>query len=67
MFYTYLIVNNIAKMFYYGARYSEKAKLDDLFTSYFTSSKRVKKDIDKYGKEAFLLKSGVYLAQRRIA
>lgn len=40
-------------MFYYGARYSEKAKLDDLFTSYFTSSKRVKKDIDKYGKEAF--------------
>ena len=53
MFYTYLIVNNITKMFYYGARYSEKAKLDDLFTSYFTSSKRVKKDIDKYGKEDF--------------
>ena len=53
MFYTYLVINNVTKMFYYGARYSEKAKLDDLFTSYFTSSKLVKNDIDKYGKEVF--------------
>lgn len=53
MSYTYLVINKITGMFYYGARYSEKSSTDDLWSTYFTSSKLVKREIDKYGKDSF--------------
>jgi hypothetical protein len=55
--YVYKITNNITNEFYYGYRYKNQSlKIspnNDLWVRYFTSSKRVKKDIDKYGKRNF--------------
>jgi len=53
--YTYLVVNKITGMFYYGARYSKKSTPNDLWNTYFTSSRLVKQDIDRYGKHSFHL------------
>lgn len=55
--YTYLITNKITNQYYYGFR-CKNVKLkrhpeEDLWIKYFTSSKRVKKLIEEYGKESF--------------
>ena len=52
--YTYLIVLKETGQFYYGARYSNDCSPNDLWTTYFTSSKHIHRLIDQFGKEAFL-------------
>lgn len=47
--YTYLKGWSKINKYYYGVRYSTKAKPEDLWVSYFTSSKAVKKYREKYG------------------
>ena len=49
-FYTYLLGWSLQNKFYYGVRYSKKAKPEDLWTTYFTSSRHVKAFAAKYGK-----------------
>lgn len=49
MFYTYLIGWSDLNKFYYGVRYSKKAHLNELWKTYFTSSKVVKRFRKKYG------------------
>lgn len=51
--YTYLIVNTITNQKYYGARWSSNCHPDDLWKTYFTSSKYVKQMIEEYGLDAF--------------
>jgi hypothetical protein len=55
--YTYLITNKITNQYYYGSRgYNVKLKRipkDDLWIKYFTSSKKIKELIKKYGKDSF--------------
>lgn len=53
MKFTYLVINNVTGMFYYGAKYSEGCHPDDLWSNYFTSSKSVHADITKYGENSF--------------
>lgn len=50
MAYTYLVVCKPTGEWYYGVRYAGN---DDLWSTYFTSSKHVKALISKYGKESF--------------
>lgn len=56
--YVYLITNKITNEFYYGYRYRNQTlgiePENDLWVRYFTSSNRIKKDIEKYGKESFV-------------
>lgn len=47
--YTYLIGWTSLNLYYYGVRYSAKCKPEDLFTTYYTSSKRVIKIFKEYG------------------
>jgi len=47
--YTYLIGWSKLNKFYYGVRYSKYAKTDDLWVTYFTSSKVVKTYREKFG------------------
>jgi hypothetical protein len=47
--YTYLIGWSQKNIWYYGVRYGKNCSPDDLWVKYFTSSKRVKKFIEKYG------------------
>lgn len=51
--YTYLLRFLPENKFYYGVRYKKDCNPSDLFLTYFTSSKEVKKLIDEYGKESF--------------
>lgn len=55
--YVYKITNNVTGEFYIGYRYrNQKLKLNpsqDFWVNYFTSSKRIKGDIQKYGKTSF--------------
>jgi len=51
--YTYLIYCIPTQQYYYGVRYSKNCCPDDLWKSYFTSSKYVKNLILEYGKENF--------------
>ena len=51
--FTYLITNNLNNKWYYGVRYARNCKTSDLFTTYFSSSKSVKSDIEKYGIDNF--------------
>jgi hypothetical protein len=55
MAYTYLIHHIPTNLKYYGVRYSLKAKPEDLWKTYFTSSKKVKELIDEHGKESFIV------------
>ena len=55
--YVYKITNIITNEFYYGYRYKNQ-KLgvtpeNDLWIIYFTSSNRIKKEVQQYGKESF--------------
>jgi hypothetical protein len=49
MAYTYLIGWSKEDIWYYGVRYAKKSKPEDLFTTYFTSSKYVWECVKKYG------------------
>ena len=55
--YVYTITNTITGEFYHGYRYRNQtlgiAPKYDLWTTYFTSSNRIKNDIKKYGKNSF--------------
>lgn len=55
--YVYCVTNNITGQFYYGYRYkNQKLKIEpenDLWVNYFTSSNRIKKDIEQYGRDNF--------------
>jgi hypothetical protein len=52
--YTYLIMCIATGQVYYGVRYAKGCHPDDLWSTYFTSSKYVKELITKYGKAAFI-------------
>ena len=47
--YTYLIGWKDLNLWYYGVRYSQKAYPEDLWKTYFTSSKKVKEIREKHG------------------
>lgn len=51
--FTYFIYHKPTGTKYYGIRYAKNSKPEDLWTKYFTSSKRVKKLIEKYGVDSF--------------
>jgi len=55
--FTYLLKHIPSGMCYYGVRYAEGCHPSDLFVSYFTSSKEVKKLLDKDGKESFIFET----------
>lgn len=52
--YTYLLKHLPTGKFYYGVRYARNCHPDDLWKTYFTSSKYVKNLIGEYGKESFI-------------
>ena len=54
--FTYLIYCKATGQYYYGSRYSKHCHPDQLWTSYFTSSKVVKQLILEHGKDAFTFK-----------
>ena len=55
--YVYKITNTVTGEFYYGYRYRNQklgiSPEEDLWINYFTSSIRIKKDIEKYGATVF--------------
>ena len=51
--YTYLIISKIDQSFYFGVRYAKNADPSDLWRTYFSSSKLVKKQIEEFGKNSF--------------
>jgi hypothetical protein len=55
--YTYFIYHRPTGLKYYGCRYTNqlktKANPDDFWVTYFTSSKKVHKLIEEYGKDSF--------------
>jgi len=51
--YTYRIKNKTTGLQYYGVRFAKNCHPDDLWVAYFTSSKHVKKLIEKHGKDDF--------------
>ena len=52
--FTYLIKHIPTNRYYYGVRYKKGCHPNDLWTKYFTSSKKVKGLIKKYGKKSFI-------------
>lgn len=56
--YVYRITNLVTGQFYYGYRYQNQRlgiePKDDLWVKYFTSSNRIKKDIQQFGKHNFV-------------
>jgi len=51
--FTYLVKHIPTNRYYYGVRFRKKCHPNDLWTKYFTSSKKVKGLIRKYGKKSF--------------
>jgi len=51
--YTYYLINAITKEKYYGVRYGKDCNPSDLWTTYFSSSKQVKRLIKLYGANSF--------------
>ena len=51
--YTYLITHKLSGKKYYGVRYADSCHPNDLWNTYFTSSKVVKKLIEEDGKDNF--------------
>jgi len=51
--YTYIIKFKLTGQVYYGVRFAKGCSPDDLWKTYFTSSKVVKSLIKEHGKEAF--------------
>jgi hypothetical protein len=54
--FTYSIYCKPTNQYYYGVRYSSNCHPSQLWTSYFTSSKRVHKLIEQFGKDQFIVK-----------
>jgi hypothetical protein len=52
--YTYHLYHKPTNKHYYGARYAKNAHVDDLWHTYFTSSKRVRNLIKEYGEDSFI-------------
>ena len=52
--FTYLIKHIPTNKYYYGVRFRKNCNPNDLWTKYFTSSKKVKLLIKKYGKKSFI-------------
>lgn len=52
--YTYFIKHIPTGLCYYGVRYAKECHPNDLWTTYFTSSHRVRALIEEYGKDSFL-------------
>ena len=52
--FTYLLKHINTNKYYYGVRFKKGCHPNDLWTKYFTSSKRVKALIRKYGKKSFI-------------
>lgn len=51
--YTYLLINKATKQVYYGCRYAKGCNPDDLWVTYFSSSKYVKELIQEHGIDSF--------------
>ena len=51
--YTYFLLHRPTGLKYYGAKYSKNADPTKLWVNYFSSSKKVKKLIQEYGKDSF--------------
>lgn len=51
--YTYFLYHKPTGKKYYGVRWAKNCSPDDLWVTYFTSSKYVKMLIEQYGKESF--------------
>lgn len=51
--YTYFLLNKITGEKYYGVRYAKDCSPEELWNTYFTSSKYVKQRIHQHGKESF--------------
>ena len=51
--FTYLIKHIPTNKYYYGVMYRKSCHPNDFWTKYFTSSKKVKNLIRKYGKKSF--------------
>lgn len=54
--YVYIIKNKTTNMKYLGVRYAKGCNPSDLWDTYFTSSSLVKKLIDQFGKDDFIVK-----------
>jgi len=52
--FTYLVKHIPTNKYYYGVKFKKGCHPNDLWTKYFTSSKKVKGLIRKYGKKSFL-------------
>jgi hypothetical protein len=52
--FTYLLKHIPTNKYYYGVRFKKGCHPNDLWTKYFTSSKKVKGLIKKYGKKSFI-------------
>jgi len=52
--FTYLIKHLPTNRYYYGVRYKKGCHPNDLWTKYFTSSRKVKGLIRRYGKKSFI-------------
>lgn len=52
--YTYLIKHIPTNLYYYGVKYSNTSNPETFWIDYFTSSNKVKKLIEEYGKESFV-------------
>jgi hypothetical protein len=52
--FTYLLKHIPTNKYYYGVRFKKGCNPQDLWTKYFTSSKKVKGLIRKYGKKSFI-------------
>ena len=52
--FTYLLKHLPTNKYYYGVKFKKNCNPNDLWTKYFTSSKKVKKLIKKYGKKSFI-------------
>lgn len=51
--YTYFLLNRVTGEKYYGVRYANNCNPNELWVTYFSSSKYVKALIEKYGKDSF--------------
>jgi hypothetical protein len=51
--FTYLIKHIPTNKYYYGVRFKKNCHPNDLWTKYFTSSKKIKGLIKRYGKKSF--------------
>lgn len=54
--YTYYLYHKPTKQHYYGVRWAKNCHPNDLFVTYFSSSKKIKELISKYGINTFTFK-----------